>query len=69
MRKIIKPNHGERVKAEIIAVISASIQIHRPRESGVAAVGIAKIREVIKIDKSQRVIQFIDFTTPISRYK
>jgi hypothetical protein len=37
--------------------IRANNQIHRPRDKGAAAVGIAKIIEDIKVEKSHKVIQ------------
>lgn len=67
---MMKPNQGLSEKAEMIAVISARIQIHRPRERGAAATGIAKRIDVIRVEKSHKVIQLDEIVKIlISRYK
>lgn len=53
---MINPNQLFNVNAEVIAVISASNQIHIPKERGAEAIGMAKIIEVISVEKSHKVI-------------
>lgn len=56
MRKIMNPNQVFKIKPEIVAVIRASNQIQSPRDRGEAAIGIARRMEVIKVEKSHKVI-------------
>lgn len=42
-----------------MAVIRARIQIQSPSDKGVAATGMARITDVIKVEKSHKVIQIM----------
>lgn len=54
----MKPNQGVKVYADKIAVMNARSHTHRPSERGAAAIGSASRIEVIREEKSQRVIYY-----------